>query len=125
MPACQISEDLYNYAESIVTDIFESPIDQIETDDAADRSDFINKATKYKSTFTNADKTQQLMKSLIAERYKLYPDHQFLYDVPRLRESCQIQIFSHLGSHIIISHTVILGTVHLKINLTTGWLYLM
>jgi len=85
MPACQISEDLCDYAESVVTDIFESPLDQIETDAKADTSDFITKATKCKSTFTNSDKTQQLMKALIAERYKLYPKHQFLYDVPRLR----------------------------------------
>ena len=85
MPVCQISEDLCNHAESIVTDIFESPVDQIQTDESADTYDFITKATSCKSTFTNSEKTQQLMKALISERYKLYPNHQILYDVPRLR----------------------------------------
>ena len=112
MPACQISEDLCNYAESVVTDIFESPLDQIETDDAADTSDFITKATKCKSTFTNSDKTQQLMKALIAER-----DTNFILSINSsmmflVYGSYPIQTFSPLGSHIITSRTGILGTAH-------------
>jgi hypothetical protein len=85
MPAYPISEDLCKHAENIVTDFFERPIDEIETDVGTDISLFITKAHKCKSTFTNSDKTQKLLKALIAERYKRYPNRELFYDVPRLR----------------------------------------
>lgn len=85
LPTVQNSEELCNYATSIVEDIFESPIDEIEITGSITLQAFIDKAKKCKSTFTNDDKTKKLLRSLILDRYKLYSQHRFLYDLPRLR----------------------------------------
>ena len=85
LPASILSLELCKFAESIIEEIFETKINEINTDESTDVYSFIDRAKMCKSTFTNDKKTHRLLKNLIQERYKIYINDGLLFDVPRLR----------------------------------------
>jgi len=85
LPPSNLSQELCNFAENMIQEVFELKIGEINTDGSTDVQSFIAKATKCKSTFTNDKQTIKLLKALILERYKLHENDSLLFDVPRLR----------------------------------------
>ena len=79
------SQALCEFAIKVVEEIFESKIEDINTKNDIDVQSFVSKAKKCKNIFTNDEHTKKLLKDLIRDRYKLYQDDDFLFDVPRLR----------------------------------------
>lgn len=77
-----LSEELCVHATNIVQEVFQTPINEVKTDESTSVKLFIDKAKKIKNIFTNDDKTKKLLKNLILERYE---NNNLLYDVPRIR----------------------------------------
>jgi hypothetical protein len=85
LPPSHLSQELCNFAENMIEEVFESKISEIKTDGSTNIQSFIGKAKKCKSTFTNDNQTIKLLKALILDRYKLYENENLIFDVPRLR----------------------------------------
>ena len=85
LPPSNLSQELCNFAENMIEEIFELKISEINTDSSSDVQSFIAKAKKCKSTFTNDKQTIELLKALILDRYKLYENDCLIFDLPRLR----------------------------------------
>jgi hypothetical protein len=85
LPPISLTEELCGYATKIIQDVFECHIAEIKTDDTTSLTEFIQKAKKCKSTFTNDVEVHRILKALILRRYQHYPQKELVFDVPRLR----------------------------------------
>ena len=85
LPTADSSNELCNFAQSIVQEVFECNINELRTDDSTDVNSFISKARKCKNIFTNSTQTKKLLRDLIMDRYQSDPKSKLLFDVPRLR----------------------------------------
>jgi len=85
LPTSDSSNELCNFAESIVQEVFECEINKLRTDNSTDLNLFISKARKCKNIFTNSTETKKLLRDLILDRYQSDPKSELLFDVPRLR----------------------------------------
>ena len=85
LPPTQEVFDFLNHARKIAEQIFDSPLEEIETKVGDDNRVFIERATATKTAFTDGEETQVLMKKLIASRYSAELLPHMIYDKPRLR----------------------------------------
>lgn len=77
---------LRDHALNIITTVFGVKPEDFEPDPSeAGIADFVAKATKVKSTFTDGADTQDLVKALIRSRYDADLIPHMIYDKPRLR----------------------------------------
>lgn len=85
LPPVSLTDELCDYAKKIIQDAFECSIFEIKTDASTSLPEFIQRAKKCKSIFTNDVEIHRILKALILQRYKHYPKNELVFDVPRLR----------------------------------------
>jgi hypothetical protein len=79
------SKQLMLHAISLIEEVFEASTDSIIPNVTHQLDEFVARAKKVKTTFTNDAKTSCILRNILLARYKKYRREDLLFDLPRLR----------------------------------------